>query len=132
MRTRIRKIWGKIRIIDRNFRKNEESGTLAHPGLRLATPLKICILRAEILAKTRLKMQNFSKNWKWGHMSGALFGRLGSTDWPEKRGSWLQHIPILLSNVSAPPAQEQPCTYPLALKTESKCHGLVIYTHFIS
>ena len=27
------KIWGKIRIIDRNFRKNEESGTPAHPGL---------------------------------------------------------------------------------------------------
>ena len=27
---------------------------------------KICILRAEILTKTRLKMENFSKIWKWG------------------------------------------------------------------
>ena len=33
MRTKIRNIWGKIRIIDRNLRKNEESGTLDHPGL---------------------------------------------------------------------------------------------------
>ena len=33
MRTKIRKLWGKIRIIDRNSRKNEESGTTAHPGL---------------------------------------------------------------------------------------------------
>ena len=29
----MRKIWGKIRVIDRNLRKNEESETLAHPGL---------------------------------------------------------------------------------------------------
>ena len=35
--------------------------------------LKICVLRAEILVKTRLKMQNFSKNWEWGaHHSDAL------------------------------------------------------------
>ena len=33
MRMKIRKIRGKIRIIDRNLRKNEESGTLAHLGL---------------------------------------------------------------------------------------------------
>ena len=33
MRTTIRKIWENIRIIDRNLRKNEESGTLTHPGL---------------------------------------------------------------------------------------------------
>ena len=34
--------------------------------------MKMCILRAEILAKTRLKTQNFCKKGKWGHRSGAL------------------------------------------------------------
>ena len=33
MRKKISKFWGKIRKIDQNLRKNEESGTLAHPGL---------------------------------------------------------------------------------------------------
>ena len=32
-----------------------------------------------------------------------LIGRLGSANWPEKRGSWPRDIPIPLSNVSAPP-----------------------------
>ena len=32
----------------------------------------------------------------------SLIGRLGSGNWPEKRGSWPRHIPIPLSNVSAP------------------------------
>ena len=33
MRKKMSKVWGKIRKFDRNLRKNEESGTLAHPGL---------------------------------------------------------------------------------------------------
>ena len=33
---------------------------------------KFCLLRAEILAKTRLKMQIFLKVENGGHMSGAL------------------------------------------------------------
>ena len=44
--------------------------------------LKICILRVEILAKTRLKMQIFltiENGEPW-------IGRLRSTDWPEKNG----------------------------------------------
>ena len=42
MRKKISKVWGKIRKIDRNLRKNEESGTLAHLrlwGLATALPL---------------------------------------------------------------------------------------------
>ena len=37
---------------------------------------KICILRAESLVKTRLKMQNFSKNWKWGTHEQCIDGKL--------------------------------------------------------
>ena len=33
MRKKISKVWGKTRKVDRNLRKNEESGILAHPGL---------------------------------------------------------------------------------------------------
>ena len=33
MRKKISKVWGNIRKIDQNLRKNEESETLAHPGL---------------------------------------------------------------------------------------------------
>ena len=33
MRKNISKVWGKIRKIDQNLRKNEESRTLAHPRL---------------------------------------------------------------------------------------------------
>ena len=39
--------------------------------------------------KSRLKMQNFSKNWKGGHMTGTLmlnWYAIGSTDWPDKKG----------------------------------------------
>ena len=36
-------------------------------------------------------------------MSDALMVNLGSADWPEKKkGSWPRHIPVPLSNVSAP------------------------------
>ena len=33
MRKELRKVWGKIREIDQNLRKNEENENLAHPGL---------------------------------------------------------------------------------------------------
>ena len=46
---------------------------------------KICVLRAEILAKTRLKMQNFLNLYGGGHMSDTLMVNLGTADWPEKR-----------------------------------------------
>ena len=35
-------------------------------------------------------------------MSDALMVNLGSADWPEKKRSWPQHIPVPLSNVSVP------------------------------
>ena len=35
-------------------------------------------------------------------MSDAFVVNLESTDWPEKKGTWPQHIPVPLSNVSAP------------------------------
>ena len=37
---------------------------------------KICILRAEILTKTRLKIENFSKIWKWGALERCNDGKL--------------------------------------------------------
>ena len=52
-------------------------------------------------------MQKFSKNWKRGTRAAhwQYIGGLESGDWPEKRGSWPRHIPIPLSNVSAPPSR---------------------------
>ena len=35
-------------------------------------------------------------------MRDALMVNLGSANWPEKKGSWPRHIPVPLSNVSAP------------------------------
>ena len=58
--------------------------------------------------KIGLKMQSLKK-WKWGggrgHTNSEFMERIrpGSTGWHEKRGSWPRHIPVPLSNVSAPP-----------------------------
>ena len=54
------------------------------------------VLGAKVLkfrSKTRLKSLKLQNGGTWA-AHWWLIGRLGSTDWPEKRGSWLQHIPI--------------------------------------
>ena len=70
--------------------KTRERIFLENEGTKI---LKICILRAEILTKTRLGMI-FSPL--------TMENRLGSADWSLKGGSWPRYIPVPLSNVSAP------------------------------
>ena len=66
---------------------------------------EIWVKRARILAKNMAENAKIFSKLKTGVTRAAhwrFFGRLGSGDWPEKRGSWPRHIPIPLSNVSAP------------------------------
>ena len=51
---------------------------------------KICVLRAEILAKTRLKIQIFSKNWKWGGTWAAYWWYW----WARDRLVWSLHYGV--------------------------------------
>ena len=50
-------------------RSSESRFSLKDEGLG-----KFCILRAEILAKTKTQNANFSKNLNGGHMNGTLMG----------------------------------------------------------
>ena len=67
--------------------------------------LKICVLRAEVLAKTRLKMQNFLTILMVGAHERRIDGKFRERRqaWKKKKKrSWPRHIPVPLSNMSAP------------------------------
>ena len=59
--------------------------------------ITIIIIDGKLLIK--LLMVNY---WLLMAPKPTKIGRLGSADWPEKRGSWPQHIPIPPFNGSAP------------------------------